>query len=308
MVFFSKKKEEEYDEENYVPFTCDPKQEKMWESNLKQNIENSNNGIAIVDELGCVIHQNSKLNELCQSKNAKEIFDIIDEYSIEKLRVFFSKEKYRSRSTKFYARIKNSAEQDFEENLKKAVISVLPVSNLSIIVLDMNETEETEKIINIDLLTNLKDKTTAEEILKFECARTKTLKKSFAFGIISIDYFKELNKEYGFQKGNKVIENVSGIIENSIRDVDWCARWFGVEFAVFIDNEEKESAVKILENIKHKIHNKKFGIGELLSVTVSIGVKYIASGETITPDKLTDKAREALIKAQELGRDTVYIN
>ena len=93
---------------------------------------------------------------------------------------------------------------------------------------------------------------------------------------------------------------MSGIIENSIRDVDWCARWFGVEFAVFIDNEEKESAVKILENIKHKIHNKKFGIGELLSVTVSIGVKYIASGETITPDKLTDKAREALIKAQEL--------
>ena len=110
--------------------------------------------------------------------------------------------------------------------------------------------------------------------MKFECARTKTLKKSFAFGIISIDYFKELNKEYGFQKGNKVIENVSGIIENSIKDVDWCARWFGVEFAVFIDNEEKESAVKILfENIKHKIHNKKFGIGELLSVTVSIWCK-----------------------------------
>ena len=116
MVFFNKKnKKEEYDEENYIPFACDPEEEKIWENTLIQNINNSNNSIAIVDEIGCIIHQNSKLNELCQTKKAKEIFDIIDEHSTEKLRVFFTKEKYRSRGTKFYVWIKENTEQNFEE-------------------------------------------------------------------------------------------------------------------------------------------------------------------------------------------------
>ena len=155
MVFFNKKnKKEEYDEENYIPFACDPEEEKIWENTLIQNINNSNNSIAIVDEIGCIIHQNSKLNELCQTKKAKEIFDIIDEHSTEKLRVFFTKEKYRSRGTKFYVWIKENTEQNFEEknenekDLKKYVLSVLPVFNLSIIVLETKEVQDTEKIIH----------------------------------------------------------------------------------------------------------------------------------------------------------------
>ena len=66
-------------------------------------------------------------------------------------------------------------------------------------------------MINIDFLTNLKDKTTASEILKFECARTKNSKKKFVFALISIDYLKQLNTECGFS-GNKVIEIIAEIM------------------------------------------------------------------------------------------------
>ena len=316
MKFFRKKEiktdVEEYNEDNYIPFGSDPKHKKTWGHVIYSKIKNSSKPMAIIDELGCVIYQNSKMDEICISKSAKQIIEIIDGYSIERLHIFFSKEKYRARAIKFYSWLKNkntektNEEDSYVQNSDKVIISVIPVSNFNILILDAESENTGEKMINIDFLTNLKDKTTASEILKFECARTKNSKKKFVFALISIDYLKQLNTECGFKSGNKVIEIIAEIIENATRDVDWCARWFGAEFALFVNGEDKDFITNTLKNINKEIENTNFKLPTIFKVTASIGAKYIEE-EEITPEELTNQARKSLQKAQDIGKATVHI-
>ncbi len=316
MKFFRKKKlkadAKVYDEDSYVPFGSDPEHKKTWGHTIYSKIKKSSKPMAIMDELGCVIYQNLKMDEVCDSRSTKQIIDIMDGFSIERLHVFFSKEKYRSRAIKFYSWLKkenaeNISKESFSiESSDKVIISVFPVSDFNILILDAESENTGEKMINIDFLTNLKDKTTASEILKFECARTKSSKKKFAFALISIDYFKQLNTECGFQSGNKVIEITAKIVENATRDVDWCARWFGAEFALFINGEDKDFVTNTLKNINKEIENTDFKTPVSFKVTASIGAKYIKE-EEIKPEELTDQARKSLKKAQDIGKAAVHI-
>ena len=316
MKFFRKKEPktdiEEYNEDSYIPFGSDHEHKKTWGNVIYSKIKNSSKPMAIIDELGCVIYQNSKMDEICVSKSAKQIIEIMDGYSIERLHIFFSKEKYRARAIKFYSWLKNkntektNEEDSYVQNSDKVIISVIPVSNFNILILDAESENTGEKMINIDFLTNLKDKTTASEILKFECARIKNSKKKFAFALISIDYFKQLNTECGFQSGNKVIEMTAKIIENATRDVDWCARWFGAEFALFINGEDKNFVTNALKKMNKEIENTNFKLPTSFKVTSSIGAKYVEDGE-ITPEELTNQARISLQKAQDMGKAAVHI-
>ncbi|WP_456480146.1 GGDEF domain-containing protein, partial [Nautilia sp.] len=69
---------------------------------------------------------------------------------------------------------------------------------------------------------------------------------------IDLDNFKKINDRYGHLFGDKVLINVSKIIKNSIRDIDYAFRFGGDEFVVMIFADFfvlKKVALRIKEKI-----------------------------------------------------------
>jgi len=138
-----------------------------------------------------------------------------------------------------------------------------------------------------------------EEIIKYKRYQTP-----FSILLIDIDYFKQINDNFGHDKGDIVIKTIANIMKNHTRDTDICARWGGEEFLILVQNTDLNGAFKLAENLRQKIEKCQF-TNIKKQITISTGVS------TFTPEqslesiiKITD---DKLYKAKENGRNRVEI-
>lgn len=80
-------------------------------------------------------------------------------------------------------------------------------------------------------------------------------KKSIVFIMADIDNFKLFNDTYGHAAGDKVLMEISNIIQNNIGPDDVVCRWGGEEFVIMLRNSTYEQAMSIAENLRKKIEN-----------------------------------------------------
>lgn len=123
----------------------------------------------------------------------------------------------------------------------------------------------------------------------------------FALMIIDIDHFKRINDRRGHDAGDRVLQQISAIINKAIRPQDFLGRWGGEEFVVILPSTRKEFAIALAEKIRLIIYDTEFEPDNPLAVTASFGVS----------DKLPDedfassfkRADNALYRAKEQGRN-----
>ncbi|MDR6121339.1 diguanylate cyclase [Bacillus sp. SLBN-46] len=131
--------------------------------------------------------------------------------------------------------------------------------------------------------------------------KKETYPLSLAF--IDIDHFKKVNDTYGHLVGDVILEKVSRLVSDHLRDGDIFARYGGEEFVVILPSCMKEQATSVMENIRQTIENYPFLVNDLtIYITLSIG---IASTETTAPKYLLKTADEAVYLAKENGRNLV---
>ncbi|EXD51128.1 diguanylate cyclase domain protein, partial [Acinetobacter baumannii 662545-1347] len=78
-----------------------------------------------------------------------------------------------------------------------------------------------------DALTQISNRRTFDEMFDFFYYRANQEKRPLAVLFIDIDFFKNYNDFYGHQMGDKVISSIAAAIKNSIRHVDFVARYGG---------------------------------------------------------------------------------
>lgn len=120
---------------------------------------------------------------------------------------------------------------------------------------------------------------------------------------IDIDHFKSINDEYGHSVGDKVLRQLTDLLQQSLRKVDIVFRVGGEEFNILLSESDLQQAAKVAEKIRSAIQN---GLA-LYSreITVSIGVGELKSGESM--DDLLKRCDKALYKAKEQGRNRVCL-
>ena len=93
--------------------------------------------------------------------------------------------------------------------------------------------------------------------------------------IADLDDLKDVNDNYGHDKGDKYIKIASQILEDSIRSEDIAARIGGDEFALILPKTNKEAAEKLCKRIHNKCqkYNKKKGLNPSISLSVGFAVK-----------------------------------
>ncbi len=157
-----------------------------------------------------------------------------------------------------------------------------------------------------DPLTGLYNRYYLENSLERLVAGAKRRKSNICILMCDIDHFKNINDTYGHDAGDKVLQQLAGILLRSVRKTDFVIRFGGEEFMILLVDCNTQKAGEMAERIRFHVQTDKFHIpGHAIEMTVSIGT---AKFDGTTDQDIWDNFKSAdiaLYRAKENGRNQV---
>ena len=153
-----------------------------------------------------------------------------------------------------------------------------------------------------DQLTGIFNRRVIFEALDEAMENSKKSKdRQFATIMFDIDFFKQVNDNYGHAGGDAVLISFAQLLQTEISSPNIVGRIGGEEFLAILylsPDEAKEFCVKLIKKINNNIVDFD---GVEIKVSSSGGVAF--SNETETTADLTNKADERLYEAKKNGRN-----
>jgi diguanylate cyclase (GGDEF)-like protein len=142
---------------------------------------------------------------------------------------------------------------------------------------------------------------TGEEINKAQ--RNETRINLFIF---DVDYFKDINDNYGHQAGDTILQSLCQLVSSQLRDYDIIARIGGEEFAIVFTDGDQRHNLTTIERIRKLIECSQFQYESIqLNCTVSFGGTALRPNDRL--ENLISRADKNLYQAKNQGRNcTVY--
>lgn len=163
-----------------------------------------------------------------------------------------------------------------------------------------------EQYASIDALTGISNRRYFYAQGEIELKRALRHKTALAALMVDADHFKNINDTYGHAIGDVVLQELSKVITDALREIDLIGRIGGEEFAVLLPNTALVQALEVAERLRLKIGEHKVQLPDQgsISFTVSIGLAMLTPQEEQLSD-LLQKADFALYQAKEQGRNRV---
>lgn len=200
-------------------------------------------------------------------------------------------------------------------------VTLLPLSSLtgqithiSMIIYDVTDVamnklqinaanERLEHLSQTDGLTQLNNRRYWQECMQKEFDRHASYGDETTLVMFDIDDFKKVNDKYGHTIGDKVIQHISSLLKQSLRETDSAGRYGGEEFSIVLAKTSVADSLIFAERLRKEIEDTALvHEGQSIGVTVSIGICDIQDGIKNSAQwlKLAD---EALYNAKESGRN-----
>jgi len=155
----------------------------------------------------------------------------------------------------------------------------------------------------MDTFLDIYNRQSLMDMVDAECKRSRRFRHPFAFILLDVDKFKEINDQYGHLAGDRVLQDIVRVIKGAVREVDIIGRFGGDEIGIAMPKADLEVARKVAERLKDAVSQHRFVYqGHRLNVTISIG---IASSEDALTEEVLHFADRALYKAKDQGRNQV---
>jgi diguanylate cyclase (GGDEF)-like protein/PAS domain S-box-containing protein len=130
---------------------------------------------------------------------------------------------------------------------------------------------------------------------------------TYALLYIDLDQFKVVNDTCGHQAGDRLLRDVTGLLQSRVRASDTIARLGGDEFGVLLEGCTVEQSTRIAEGVRQAIRDYRFVWGATtLSVGASVGVVQITA-ETESVANVMSAADIACYAAKDEGRNRVHL-
>jgi len=152
-----------------------------------------------------------------------------------------------------------------------------------------------------DALTGAGNRRALEERLEEEYLRAKRYGADCSLVVIDVDYFKNLNDEFGHLEGDLVLQTVAALLKSSLREHDFLARYGGDEFVAILPSTHAMGALIMGERFRRTINAASWG-GK--AVTISVGTATVHDG-IVESMNLLKEADTALYRAKHAGRNRV---
>lgn len=171
----------------------------------------------------------------------------------------------------------------------------------------------------LDELTGLNNRNFLMQRLKEEVKKAWRLQQPLALVFIDLDFFKNVNDQYGHQAGDQLLGEFGRFLRETIREYDIACRFGGEEFIVLLPETTAVNALELAERLREKLSQREFckvSIG--LRITASFGVSFMPLTElSIANDEeslvnisenMIAWADEALYQAKKAGRNRVVLH
>ncbi len=180
---------------------------------------------------------------------------------------------------------------------------IVSIANITQYVVSM---EKLNYLASRDGLTGIYNRRHFVEISSCELIRSKRYKLAISFILLDLDFFKDINDQFGHQAGDAVLQTVADICSNSIRSIDIPARFGGEEFVIVLPRTRLEDCKIIANRILNNIETAEiFYEDNCLKLTASIGITGINTVTNESLDYFIKNADRALYQAKTGGRNCV---
>ena len=165
------------------------------------------------------------------------------------------------------------------------------------------------RLATLDPLTCIPNRRLFVERLALEWRRAQRSGAPLSLLLCDIDHFKGYNDHFGHQQGDRCLQQIARLVQESLhRAGDFCARYGGEELVVVLPSTDLEGAARLAERIRAELValDLRHPDAPLGIVTLSIGVAAIDASDS-DPEVLIGRADLALYRAKQRGRNRVAV-
>ena len=163
--------------------------------------------------------------------------------------------------------------------------------------------ERLDHLAHHDELTELLNRRAGLQRMDEEIKRFKRYGTPLSIAMYDLDDFKAFNDTYGHSAGDSVLQQITTLISEILRDTDSHIRLGGEEFLIIMPGVTAEEAYQGMERVRKSIAQKSFTEHQL-TVTLSSGIASYAEG---SGSRLLERADKAMYQAKQAGRNRVVI-
>ena len=185
------------------------------------------------------------------------------------------------------------------------LFAVTFVYAMSVIVKELLQRRNFQKLSTIDTMTGIYNKRTFEKYVEEFIAANRNR----AFGtliFVDVDDFKHYNDKYGHMNGDIVLKTFAKCLSEQFSSIGYVGRYGGDEFVVFITGSyEKDYIDGKINEIAKKLSNVELEGFGMVKTSFSAGAaSYPVDG--VSYDELCNAADEALYEVKESGKGKFY--
>jgi len=197
-------------------------------------------------------------------------------------------------STNAYVRFDNRHEPMYVEGLARNITERKELES------------KLEHFAKNDGLTGVLNRRAFLEEVEYQIDISHRYSWSFSFAMIDLDWFKNINDEFGHHAGDDALRFFADTCKNIFRKTDVIGRIGGEEFAVLMPETGIKSANDMLIRLRNNLSKDPLMInGRMIELTFSSGLVFLnTQDESIT--SLLKRADNLLYQAKAEGRDKIF--
>lgn len=135
-----------------------------------------------------------------------------------------------------------------------------------------------------------------------------SLNQQHALCYLDLDQFKVVNNTCGFEAGDKLLLEISEVLQSWMSADGFIGRLGGDEFGIFIENTSEADAYQIADNQMNAVQEYRFVWDDKpFSLAVSIGLVFISDSNQESAQSLLKAANAACDAAKEGGRNRIEV-
>lgn len=163
--------------------------------------------------------------------------------------------------------------------------------------------KQLEELTVRDPLTGLYNMRPFYPLIDSEIKHSKKECREFGIFFIDIDYFKNINDNYGHMFGDQVLKMFAKLLKSELIETNKLFRYGGEEFVAMFPETDSEAMLNVAKRFLEVIRGYEFeSDGQKTKITVSIGGATYPV-DAIDQKKLIQLADKALYVAKDAGRD-----
>lgn len=153
-----------------------------------------------------------------------------------------------------------------------------------------------------DGLTGINNWRSFQENLEVELARQSRHRYPMTLVFIDVDNFKQVNDQWGHQRGDDLLRAIAHRLTQSVRTGDLISRIGGDEFTILMPHTDQQQAAAVMRRLHPQLQS--IATTEQLPVGFSIGVATYAQAPP-TGSEMVAIADKLMYQAKQAGKNRV---